>query len=272
MDFLKKNYEKVLLGVVLVGLVVGAVFLILMIPSERASLQAKSDEIINHPAKPLPDLDLTKAKAFIARVAAASCLDLGSPNKVFNPLQWMRKPDGTLFPIKLGNEVGPEAVVVTKITPLYTTVTYFSALTSPDTGVRYDIAVEKEAAAKSSLRTPKHTYASVNSKTEMYVLREVKGPPDNPTELILEWTDTGEQFSVAKDKPFKRVDGYLADFKYPPDNKTWTGQRVGAGSPGTPTIPIAGESYIVVAISKNEVVLSAKSNNKKTPRPYVPAQ
>jgi hypothetical protein len=32
MDFIKKNYEKVLLGVVLLGLVVGAVLLLLMIP------------------------------------------------------------------------------------------------------------------------------------------------------------------------------------------------------------------------------------------------
>lgn len=271
MDFLKKNYEKILLGVVLLGLVVGAVFLILMIPSERASLQAKSDEIINRPAKPLPELDLTKAKAFVARVAAANCVDLGSPHKVFNPLQWMRKADGALIKIALGNEVGPDAVVVTKLTPLHTTVTYYSALTN-ESGVRYDIAVEKEAAAKTSQRTPKHTYASLNSKTEMYVLREVKGPPESPTELVLEWTDTGDRFSIAKDKPFKRADGYLADFKYPPDNKTWIGKRVGDGGPGTPAIALAGESYIVVAINKNEVVLSAKSNNKKTPRPYVPAQ
>ena len=37
------------------------------------------------------------------------------------------------------------------------------------------------------------------------------------------------------------------------------------------TITIEGEAYIVVAISKNEVVFSAKSNNKKTPRPFTPA-
>ena len=40
MDFLKKHYEKVLLGVVLLGLAAGAVFLILMIPNERAALRA----------------------------------------------------------------------------------------------------------------------------------------------------------------------------------------------------------------------------------------
>ena len=270
MDFLKKNYEKVLLGVVLLGLAAGAVFLILMIPAERRSLEEKSQEIINRPAKPLADLDLAKAKAFVTRASLGNCIDLSTTNKVFNSMPWQRRSDGTLFKISLGNEVGPEAVVVTKIVPLYTTIPYFSALTA-ESGVRYDIAVEKEAAAKPALRTPKHTYASLHSKTDTYVIREVKGPLDNPTELILEWTDTGDQFSIAKDKPFKRVDGFMADFKYPPDNnKTWLNQRVGSGAPGTQQISIAGESYIVVAISKNEVVLSAKSNNKKTPRPYVP--
>ncbi len=269
MDFLKKHYEKVVLGVVLLGLATGAVFLILMIPAERRALQEKSDEIIKRPAKPLADLDLTKAKALVARAAAGNCIDLTTTNKVFNSMPWQRRADGSLLKIELGNEVGPGAVVVTDISPLYTVVSFASAVSS-DSGVRYDIAVEKQAAAKSSQRTPKHTYATLNNKTDTFVIREVKGPAENPTELVLEFTDTGDQFSIAKDKPFKRVDGFMADFKYPPDNKTWKDQRVGAGGPGTPAIQIAGESYIVVAISKNEVVLSAKSNNKKTPRPFLP--
>ena len=269
MDFLKKHYEKVVLGVVLLTLAVGAVFLTLMIPAERRALQAASDEIIKRPAKPLADLDLAKARMFVARAAAGQCIDLTTTNKVFNSMPWQRRADGSLFKIALGNEVGPEAVIVTKITPLHTVVTYFAAVTA-ESGVRYDIAVEKEAAAKSSQRTPKHSYATLNNKTDTFVIREVKGPAENPTELVLEFTDTGDQFVIAKDKPFKRVDGYMADFKYPPDNKNWSNQRVGAGGPGTPAIQIAGESYIVVAISKNEVVLSAKTNNKKTPRPFLP--
>jgi hypothetical protein len=86
--------------------------------------------------------------------------------------------------------------------------------------------------------------------------------------------DTGDLLALSKEKPIRRVDGHMADFNYPPEpTKKWTNVRVGAGAPGTaPQIVIAGESYIVVAITKNEVVLSAKSNNKKTPRPYTPTQ
>jgi len=275
MDFLKKHYEKVLLGVVLLGLVVGAVFLILLIPSERAALEEKSRDIINRPAKELPPLELSKVEALIGRVGLTGYLDLANTNKVFNSMPWLRKGEdnNTLKKVALGNEIGPEAVEVTRITPLYTTITFEAVLTSstPESGGRYDLIVEKEAALKSTQRTKKHTPASLNSKTDTFVIREVKGPPENPTELVIELIDTGERVALSKEKPYKRVDGYLADFKYPPDNKTWSNQRVGAGGPGTPAIMIAGEAYIVVAISKREVVFSAKSNNKKTPRPYSPA-
>ncbi len=275
MDFLKKHYEKVLLGVVLLGLVVGAVFLILMIPSERAALLAKSDAIIKKPATPLPALDLSKAATLIGRAGDYRCLDLANTNKVFNPVQWLRKGDdnSTLKKIAFGNEIGIEAVEVSRITPLHTTIT-FEAVLSPPTAEgpgRYDLVVEKEAATRSSQRTRRHTPASLNTKTETFVIREIKGPPENPTELVIELVDSGERVAVSKEKPFRRVDAYVADFKYAPDNKSWNNQRVGAGGPGTPGIMIAGESYILVAINHNEVVFSAKSNQKKTPRPYVPA-
>jgi hypothetical protein len=200
MDFLKKHYEKVLLGLVLLGLAAGAVFLILMIPSERAELRAKSDEIINRPAKPLPALELGKSSALIERQAVADCLDLATTNKVFNTMQWLRMADGSLKKVTLGNEIGPDAIVVTKITPLYTTITFEGVLPS-DTGARYDLTVEKEAAAKSTQRTKKHLPAALNSKTDTFVIREVRGPAENPTELVLELTDTLERVALSKEKP-----------------------------------------------------------------------
>lgn len=267
MDFLKKNYEKVLLGVVLLGLVVGAVFLLLMIPAERAYLKAKSDEIIKRPAKALPDLDLGSSLALIQR---PSVVDLTATNKVFNPVQWQRKPDGSLIKLSLGNEVGPEAVVVTRIVPLYLKIKFESVETIAG-APRYVISVEKEAAPKPAQRTRKQSYATLNVKTDTFVVREVHGAADQPTDLVLELTDGGDRITVKPGETYQRVDGYLADFRYPPESKSWNAQRVGAGGPGTSPISFAGESYIVVAITKNEVVLSAKSNNKKTPRPFTPA-
>jgi hypothetical protein len=57
---------------------------------------------------------------------------------------------------------------------------------------------------------------------------------------------------------FRRVEGYKADLKYAPEIKTWPGKRVGN------SISLNGEEYKIVAITKNEVVLSAP-NQKKWP-------
>ena len=270
MDFIKKNYEKVLLGVVLLGLVVGAMFLLLLIPRERQILVDKSDEIIKKPAKPLPELEVARPLALIQRGGASGCLDLTTTNKVFNPVQWQRKPDGSVIKVALGNEIGPEAVVVTKITPLNLTITFDSVENIGGT-LYYVIVAQNEAAPKPADRGRKRFSAVPNVKKELFVIREVRGPADNPAELVLELTDGGERITLSKDNPFRRVAGHMADFRYPPENKTWPNQRVGAGLPNTPSILIAGEAYNVVAITKNEVVLSARSNNKKTPRPYTPA-
>ena len=266
MDFLKKHYEKVLLGAVLLGLAVGAVFLILLIPAERHDLEDKSVVITRQKVDPLPPLDLSKESSLMSRVATLSCLDLSISNKVFNPLQWQKKSDGILVKLSTGNEVGPQAVQVTRLVPLHTTIS-LEAVTPPgDSGVRYDMTVEREAAAKPPQRAKKHVFAALNNKQEIFVIREVKGPPENPTELVIELLDTGETAAVSKTKPFRRPDGFMADLKYPPENnRVWNSQRVGA------PLRIAGEDYNIVAITKSDVVLSHKLTQKKTSRPYSPA-
>jgi len=67
--------------------------------------------------------------------------------------------------------------------------------------------------------------------------------------VVLELNDTGQRVEVARDQPFRRIDGYMVDLKYAPENKTWTARRVGA-SPA-----FNGEEYNIVAITENEVVI-----------------
>ncbi len=268
MEILKKHYEKVLLGVVLLGLVVGAVFLLLLVPAERAELERQSSEIINRPVAELSPLELAKAETLLQRKPGAEKLDLSATNKLFNPLVWQKRADGNLIKAQRGN-VGVEAVVVTKITPLYLVLT-LDAVTESESGARYTIGVEREAEASPSRRRKKQYNATLNNKNDTFVIREARGPAAAPTELIVELNDTTERVSLRKDAPFKRVDGYTADLRYEPEKKNWPNVRVGAGGPGTTPIIVDGESYIVVAINSNEVVLSAKSNNKKTTIPFRP--
>jgi hypothetical protein len=261
MDFLKKHYEKVLLGLVLAGLTVGAALLPWMISSERASLRALADEIIKRPVKPLADLDLSRVTNLLARASTPVQLDFSTDNKLFNPVAWQRRPDGALVKAPAGKDVGVNAVEVVKISPLYTSVTLESVTPPTETiPARYVVRVEREAAASAAQRRPRSYYATLNVKNEAFVIRAVKGPPEAP-ELSIQLNDSDELITVSKAKPFRRVDGYMADLKS--ENRLWSNQRVGS------RIRIGNEDYNVVAIAANEVVLSAPSG-KKTSRPYNP--
>ncbi len=256
MDFLKKHYEKVLLGVVLLGLAVAVAFLPFKIASEKANLEAARQNLIQRPVKALTNIDLTVPDKALKRVAASFSIDLTSTNKVFNPVPWQRAADQHL--IKAGEQnIGPRAVVITKATPLYLTLT-LDSVSVVEAGPKYIIGVQKDAAPVASQRTKKEVSCSLNVKSDFLIVREVKGKPEDPSQLIIELTDTGDHAVVTHEPTYRRIDGYTADLKYPPENKSWTGRRV-----GSPALTFAGEEYNIVAITQNEVVLSAKSNQKK---------
>jgi hypothetical protein len=261
MDFLKKHYEKILLGIVLLGLVTAAVLLPFMIMSDRQTLEDTRTGIVNRLPKPLEPLDLTSESNAIQRLQSPYNLDFETTNKLFNPVQWQQAVNGSRIKLANGNEVGPRAVVVTQITPLYLLLILDSVETN-EFGARYIIGVERQAAQNPWERDQRQHYSSLNEKNETYTIRAVVGPPENPEQLVLGLTDTGEEAVLSKDKPFRRVDGYMADLKYDPEGKKWTSQRVGAN------LQFGDDAYIIVAINQNEVVLSAKSNQKKTTLTY----
>lgn len=260
MDILKKHYEKIILGGVLLVLAIGAAMLPIQIGSERDELKQKESDIISRPAKPLEVLNFATQQVAIVQLRRAAQLDLATTNKVLNPLLWQTTADGKRIKISTGEETGPKALQVTKLVPLHLNISLDGVNTSEATP-RYTITVEREAAADRAKRTKKPFFASLNNKNEVFTVREATGPADNPV-LKLELADGGEIIEISKDKPFKRVDGYMVDLKYPLENRPpWLAQRV--GSP----LKFGGEDYIIVAITKNEVVVLAKSNQKKTPVP-----
>jgi hypothetical protein len=90
---------------------------------------------------------------------------------------------------------------------------------------------------------------------------EVKGKPDDPTEVVVQMEDTKERAIISKTKPFERIEGYMADLRYEPEKKKWDNCRMNARP--TPALAFNGEEYNIVALNKDEIVLSAKSNGKK---------
>jgi hypothetical protein len=263
MDFLKKHYEKVLLGVVLLGLAVAVVFLLLKIPSEKQKLEDMRNTLTHPNVNPLPNLDLALPDNMLKRMATPAMVDFSAPNKVFNPMPWQKAVDGRLIRADATN-VGPNAVTITKLTPLYLKLT-LDSVTPLDTGTRYVIGIEKEAALNPRERNKTQKYCSLNTKNETFTLRDVKAAPDEPTNatVVLELNDSRQRVEVSKEHPFRRIDGYMVDLKYAPESKTWTARRVGA------ELYLNGEGYNIVAITENDVVLSAKSNQKKWTVKYI---
>jgi len=258
MDFLKKHYEKILFGLVLLGLLGALGFLPVMINSDREKQEEISTGIITHPVKPLPLLDLTEQSNAIQRLQLPYRLDFETTNRLFNPVEWQRTVNGNLVRVE---SIGLHAVEVTKITPLYFILT-LDSVSSNEFGARYVVGVERQAAPVAWQRARRQHYASVGEKNDTFTIAAVKGPPGNPVQLILQLTDSGEMVTLSKDKPFRRVDAYMADLKYAPEGKSWEDQRVGD------VLKFAGDIYIIVAINQGEVVLSAQSNQKKTTLTY----
>src|ERR1035441_1355027 len=131
MDFLKKHYEKVLLGVVLLGLAVAVAFLPFKIASDKQDLENKRNQLIHPKVNELTNLNLTAEEAILKRMVVPAKVDFSPPNKLFNPMPWQKAADGHLIKVDATN-VGPNAVTVTKMTPLYIELT-LDSVTALDT-------------------------------------------------------------------------------------------------------------------------------------------
>ncbi len=263
MDFLKKHYEKVLLGVVLVGLAVAVAFLPFKIASEKQKLEDMRNTLIHPKVKPLTNLDLTIYEGTLKLMATPAQIDLSSTNRLFNPMPWQQTRD---VPPRLirSDKAGPTAAIVTNIVPLYLRLFFDSVNIAADGSPKYVIGIQKEASPKTAERTKRSTLSRVGDKNDTFKLVEAQGPPDNPTNLVLQLSDTAETVSLNKAVPFKRADGYMADIRYPLENKTWAARRVGAH------LAFNGEDYIIVAITQNEVILSAPNQKKWTIKSNAP--
>ena len=263
MDFLKKHYEKILLGIVLAGLVGALVFLPFYIGSETQKMADLRNQYINPPVKALTNLDLTVQSNAMLRLQSGYKLDFENGNKLFNPLEWQKGPDGQPVVRHLGNE-GIKAVVVTNIAPLYLVLT-LDSITTNELGARYVIGVEKQAEKTPAKRHKQQRYISLGDKpNDTFALVAVKGAPENPDALVVKLGDTGETTTVTKEKPYRRVDAYAADFRYDPEKRNFHGRRVGD------KVSFNGTDYIVADVNQNELILSDQSNQKKTSLPFTP--
>ena len=262
MDFIKKHYEKIILGIVLAGLVGALVFMMFYISSDRDEMEKKTTSVINPPSKGLTNLDLTANNATLSRLASPYKLDFETGNRVFNPVDWGKTSDNSLI---RAAKVGPQTCVVTNITPLNLIIT-FDNVTTNELGARYAVGVERQAAATTVKRKKTQRFVSAGEKpNDVFSLVEVKGAPENPDALVLKLVDSGETITVAKDNPFRRTDAYMADFRYPIENRTFLRRRVGD------KVTFGGTDYLISDISQNTVGIVDQSNQRRTELNFNPA-
>lgn len=257
---LKNHYEKFILVVVLLGLGGAVGYLPFKISNERTELEQTRIGNFNKPVKPLAAINFEDNDAALAGAKAKYDLSLQAPPHNFcNPVSWVKNADGRLLKITTGREIGAQRLEVTKISPLYLTI---SLETVGVSGSNYLLRTENLAEQRSNKRASTR-YLAPGDKTEMYVLKEVKGPLNEPEYLVIELADTRESGRIAPGKPFRRVESYTADLKYDPDRQTFRDKRVGA------SVSFGGEDFTIasinlIATNQYEVVLSAKQTGKKT--------
>jgi hypothetical protein len=252
LDLGRQHYEKLILVLALVGLAATVWVLNEVRRSEVEKINKYLTGIDRSPNKPLPPVVLAPHETALQLAEKPLHLEFSLPHNLFNPVTWQRQRNGELLKIETGGEVGPAVMEYTAAKPLN-----FMLAFDRVTGSGYTLIVVRENAENPRLRGKTRSYAAVGVTNEFYTLLEVKGDPKQPTELVLQLTDTHETVSVTPEKPYTRVDGYEAELKYPPEGRTFSNQRVNMA------LHFAGEDYKIVAITSDEVVLSASSNNKK---------
>ena len=264
MNFLKKHYEKVLLGTVLFGLLAAVVLLLFAIDQEKQSMEEQRQTILARRIQPLPPLDTNAFVLAEHRCEIPLTLNFSAPpHNLINPVRWIKSPEGVWSKATPAQQVGPERIQVTKITPLYRTISYEAYNPA---GSNYTIRVETDFGRGQHRGSSR--YVQLHEKTPAFTLRAVQGPPTNPTVLELQLNDTGDQVSIATNKPYRKIEGYTVDLKYDLErHRPWVNERVGS------KLLLAGDEFTILSINlvathQYEVVLSAKSTGKKTTIEY----
>lgn len=251
MQFLKKNYEKILLAVVVLAALGVVIYLGILVSNEKKRLDDLTSQVVTTHPKPFPELDLKSYQDLLARAQSRVSLDFSSSNRIFNPVRWQMDVHGKIFRNPAGREI--DQLQVTKLSPLY----FIVSLESVADG-RYGIGLTHEAALPPLPRGKKITYAPLNEKTNGFTVLSAEGPEDDPTSVTVQLSEPAQKVTISKDQPFKKVEGYMVDLFYPPENKhVATNRRVGE------SIYFAGEPYKIIDIEESEIVLLQESNQKQ---------
>lgn len=253
MEFLKKHYEKILLGAVLLGLAVAAAALPFAIKQAEADLSQVT--AVKPQTKIRPPIDMSTNEAALMTLTNPPRLILSGDHNVFNPVVWKTNSEGKFFKFL---DVGPKAIKIVKLAPLQYIIAF-----EKTNGQGFNFMVTRDVAVARLPSRPASRFSKLNEKSVPvgeFILRGVEGPADNPGKFKLEILDTKETVTITRDTPYRKVEGYSADLYYDPDKKSFTDVRtVGFNS----EITLGGEIYKVIDITENQIRLQSVSTSKQ---------
>ena len=257
----KRHWEKALLALALVGLIGAVIYLNQMKSEESAKIDEYEKGVLRPKVKTYPTLDVNMLSSAMRQATNRVGLQFSPPHNLFNPVKWQKRTaTGERIKAETGRELGINALQIAKTTPLATTIT----LDAPS-GSGANMSVTMEGNSTNYYRQRLRAFVSTNTTDRVhrtsraFSLRDFRLTADGGAEADIEVTvGPSTNVTVTVSKPFIRVESYKADLFYPPENLSLKDRRAGD------TLTVAGEDYIIVAISANEVVVSARSNDRRT--------
>lgn len=255
----RQHYEKLILVFVLL-LLAGAVWVLYgASQDENQKVREMTEGYTKKAGKPIASVNLTPFEVAMKSVTNRTALNYSGKHNLFNPVKWQQGRAGER-PIKVqsGTEVGPSAIRIVSTSPLQLSVAFDRAALSGAEVTGYHIVVTNEMAVVARLRRISQFIVTGATNSQVFILSDVKGPPEAPTEMVAQLKDFGnEKISFAPQKPYVRTVGYEAELKYPVSGKIYSRLRKDS------SLDIEGETYKIVDIAPSKVVLSDDSNGKR---------
>ncbi|MCC6235219.1 MAG: hypothetical protein IT580_21435 [Verrucomicrobiales bacterium] len=254
------HYEKIILAVILLALLIAAGFLPIRVANNRDAIRQALDIIEKRGKKETQPVDTAAAEQMLKRTKSAPKLSLSGEHNVFNPVVWKRGRDGKLFKVVRGDEDGPGGLVANAIRALHFTVEYDGVQASGDS-TRYKLLVTDESkAGRSAKARPYFLARGSSAKSDPLVVTKINGPEDNPTSVEVRFSDSTETAVISRETPFRRIAGYEADLAHEKLGTRFNNVR--QKQPGG--IRLGPQTYNIVAITKDEVTVQSSTSKRWT--------
>lgn len=255
----RQHYEKLILVFVLL-LLAGAVWYLYQASQEEGDATRKMTEGFKAPrGAAVEPASLDRFTAAMKVATNPPTLNYAGSHNLFNPVKWQQpRGGGQIIKVVSAAQVGANAMRIAGINPLHLSIAFDRTASTGADVTGYHIVATNELATLARLRRIVQYVPTGATNTQVFILTEVKGPPEAPTELVAQLKDFNqEKITFAPGKPYTRVVGHEAELVYVPNGKKYP--RLRKDSP----LDIEGEPYKVVDITASKVVVSDDSNGKR---------